>query len=130
MMSIIQLPPPISGPSAWWGSDMAHPDDWIEPLSSAEIAEIEAASRQLTHKKVDWLAASPEDFPLPALKRRLNRIIDEVLNGRGFVLLRGLPVGEWDRQVAATAFLGLGLHWGRLRPQNVQGHLLGHVKDM
>src|SRR5947208_10765308 len=28
------------------------------------------------------------------------------------------------------AFLGLGLHWGSLRSQNRQGHLLGHVRDL
>jgi hypothetical protein len=52
-----------------------------------------------------------------------------VLNGRGFALLRGLPIERWSRQQAAIAFVGLGVHCGRLRAQNAQGHLLGHVKD-
>jgi hypothetical protein len=52
------------------------------------------------------------------------------LEGRGFVLLRGLPVKQWGRRLSAIAFLGLGLHWGSLRSQNKHGHLLGHVKDL
>ena len=52
-----------------------------------------------------------------------------MLEGRGFVLLRGLPVERWGRRVSAIAFLGLGLHWGNLRSQNRHGHLLGHVRD-
>ena len=61
---------------------------------------------------------------------RLAKIGREVLEGRGFALVRGLPVERWGRRLAALAFLGLGLHWGRLRLQNREGHLLGHVKDL
>jgi Taurine catabolism dioxygenase TauD, TfdA family len=66
---------------------------------------------------------------LPTLKRRLSGIIHEVLEGRGFALLRGLPVERWGRRFSAIAFLGLGLHWGSLRSQNRHGHVLGHVRD-
>lgn len=55
--------------------------------------------------------------------------MEEVLNGRGFVLIRGLPIERWTRRQAAIAFVGIGVHCGRLRAQNAQGHLLGHVKD-
>jgi Taurine catabolism dioxygenase TauD, TfdA family len=125
-----ELPPPISGASAWFGPDVTARTDWIEPLSPAEISEIEAASQRLIQAEIDWQNLRPEDFPLPTLERRLPRILDDVLEGRGFVLLRGLPVERWSRRLSAVAFLGLGAHWGNLRPQNRQGHLLGHVIDM
>jgi hypothetical protein len=67
---------------------------------------------------------------LTTLGRRLAQILDEVLEGRGFVLLRGLPVERWGRRFSALAFLVLGLHWGSLRSQNRHGHLLGHVRDL
>ena len=77
----------------------------------------------------DWQALDHDDFPLPTLQRRLSHVLDEVLQGRGFVLLRGLPVARWGPRLSAIAFLGLGLHWGSLRSQNKHGHLLGHVRD-
>lgn len=80
--------------------------------------------------EIDWQTLRPDEFPLPSLKPRLCRILDDVLNGRGFVLLRGLPVERWGRRLSAVAFLGLGLHFGNLRSQNRYGHLLGHVKDL
>ena len=123
------LPPEIVGPSAWYGPAMARRTDWIEPLNEAEIAEIEAAARRLAASDFVPNALRRAQFPLPTLAARLPRILDQVLNGRGFVLLRGLPVERWSRREAAVAFLGLGLHWGNLRSQNAQGHLLGHVKD-
>lgn len=119
------LPPPIAGPSAWYGPEVARRADWIEPLSPAELREIESASRRLMESQ----ALTVDDFPLPSLSDRLAAILHEVLDGRGFALLRGLPVERWGKRLTAFAFLGLGLHWGKLRPQNRQGHLLGHVKD-
>jgi len=127
---MIELPPAIDGPSAWYGPDVAVRSEWIEPLSAADLAEIESASRRLTQSELDWQTLKSDDFPLPTLSRRLGRILQEVLEGRGFVLLRGLPVERWGRRLSALAFLGLGLHWGSLRSQNRHGHLLGHVKDL
>ncbi len=46
------------------------------------------------------------------------------------MLLRGLPVQDWPRRLSASAFLGLGAHLGRMRPQNAMGHVLGHVRDL
>jgi hypothetical protein len=125
-----EFPPAIGGPSAWYGPDLADRVPWVEVLSPAELAEIERAAQRLAQAEIDWQALRPDDFPLPTLHRRLADLLHEVLDGRGFVLLRGLPVGRWGRRLSAIAFLGLGLHWGRLRPQNRHGHLLGHVKDL
>jgi hypothetical protein len=127
---MFELPPAIDGPSAWYGPDVADRSEWIELLSPAELAEIELASQRLARTEIDWQTLRHDDFPLPGLNRRLSSILDEVLEGRGFTLIRGLPVTRWGRRIAAIAFLGLGLHWGSLRSQNRHGHLLGHVKDL
>jgi hypothetical protein len=89
---MMEMPPAIGGPSAWYGPDFVDRTEWIECLSSAELAEIELASRQLAQSELDWQAASAGDFPLPSFGRRAARILNEVLEGRGFVLFRGLPV--------------------------------------
>ena len=126
----MELPPHIDGPSAWYGSEIGRRSDWIESLSSAELAEIEAASLSLARAESEGKTLRRDDFPLSTLRPRLSAVRDEVLHGRGFVLTRGLPVRDWGPRKAALAFLGLGLHWGNLRAQNRHGHLLGHVKDM
>src|SRR5579871_2865735 len=100
MHSISELPPAITGPSAWYGPDLANRTNWIEPLRPAEIAEIETASRHLAQTEIDWLSLRPEDFPMPTLQRRLPAILAEGLEGRGFVLLRGLPVERWGRRLS------------------------------
>jgi len=129
--SILQgLPPKIEGPSAWYGPDLEKRRDWLEFLSSTEIAEVEAAVKRLATESSDITSIVSEDFPLPRLSSRLRNLVDEVLNGRGFVMLRALPVETWTNLESAIAFFGIGTHIGRARSQNAQGHLLGHVKDL
>lgn len=124
------LPPHQATPAAWYGPDMAARGDWIESLAPAELAELETASAALSDRQADLARLSAPEHALPTLAPRLRRMLSEVLEGRGFVLLRGLPVQRWSRRQAAAAFMLLGAHLGAARPQNAQGHLLGHVRDM
>ena len=124
------LPPKVRDRSVWYGAEMARREDWVEWLSEAEVGEIERAVREVEGARVDLTAITPEDVPLPKLAPRLNQMLAEVLNGRGFVLIKGLPVERWTRRKAAIAFLVIGVHLGNLRMQNAHGHLLGHVRDL
>ena len=124
------LPPEIRGPSAWYGPVLLRQTDWLYQLSDAEIIEIETAVSGIAGNTAYLGALSPDDFPLPTLGPRLQSLLGEVLEGRGFVLIRRLPVERWSSRQAALAFLGIGRHLGSLRPQNADGHLLGHVKDL
>jgi hypothetical protein len=124
------LPRVIQGPSAWYGPQTAAGREWIEHLSQGEVAEIDSAAQRLVRDGVGIPSVRRDDFPLPTLGPRLRRILDDVLNGRGFALLRGLPVRQWSNPQTAAAFFGLGAHWGGARPQNAQGHVLGHVRDL
>lgn len=125
------LPPEQTGAAAWYGPQMATQTDWLMPLSPAEIDEIETAAKALAAREADIAAITAGDFPLPTLAGRLkSRVESEVLNGRGFLLLRGLPVERWTMREAATAFYGLGAHLGSARSQNAKGHVLGHVRDL
>lgn len=125
------LPPEQTGAAAWYGPDMAARGDWLMPLSAADVGEIERAMAPLAAREADIAAITAADFPLPSLGPRLKtRVRGEVLNGRGFLLLRGLPVERWSTREAATAFFGLGAHLGSARSQNAKGHVLGHVRDL
>ena len=126
-----ELPPEQTGAAAWYGPEIAKRSDWQMPLSAAEVAEVEAATRALVARDADIAVLKPQDFPLPTLGSKLkSRVDDEVLNGRGFLLLRGLPVERWSIRESATAFFGLGAHLGSARSQNGKGHVLGHVQDL
>ena len=122
------LPPPVEGPAIWYGADMRRSDEWVHQLSAADIAEIEDAVHALDGADIARLTSG--DFPLPGLGRKLAAVRDEVMNGRGFALLRGLPVHRWTMRQKATAYFGIGTHFGHARSQNARGHILGHVRDI
>lgn len=126
-----ELPPEQTGAAAWYGPDVSRRSDWLMPLAAAEVAEVEAATKALVARDADIAGITARDFPLPTLGAKLRaRVDDEVLNGRGFLLVRGLPVERWSMAESATAFFGLGAHLGSARSQNGKGHVLGHVQDL
>ena len=121
----------IEGPSAWTGADMRRREaEWIYRLSPSEIAEIEAALQLVRGRGLDIAEIRREDFPLPTLGPVLDRLRAEVLDGRGFVLLRGVPVEGRPIAESAAAYWGIGTYFGRARSQNAKGHLLGHIYDL
>ncbi|MFN0109351.1 MAG: TauD/TfdA family dioxygenase [Blastocatellia bacterium] len=128
--SFHELPPAIQSSAAWYGPTLAKRNDWIEELSELEISELETATKRLADAGIEIPSIRSADFPLPTFGNRLRRILDEVLNGRGFALIRGLPLECWSRLESAIAFYGLGAHLGNARSQNAAGHVLGHVRDL
>lgn len=128
MSSITRPRPLVTSPSAWIGAALAkQPEEWTYCLSPAEAMEIEAATAAVLGRDIATITRA--DFPLPTFAPVLDRLRDEVLNGRGFVLLRGLKV---DRPIvqSATAYWGIGTYFGNARSQNAKGHVLGHVRDL
>jgi len=124
------LPARIEHPCAWFGPEMTARSDWIEPLDPAQLDELAQASEAWMDERADLTALTREQFALPTLASRLQRVRHELLDGRGFALLRGLPVAQWGRRRSAVAFYGLGAHLGHALSQNAQGHVLGHVRDI
>jgi Taurine catabolism dioxygenase TauD, TfdA family len=120
----------INNRSVWHGAEIVGREDWIERLFEAEIAEVETVVSQLERSNADLTHLTAKEVPLPTLAPRLRGVLEEVIKGRGFVLIKGLPVERWTRRQAAIAFLVIGVQLGNLRMQNAEGHLLGHVKDL
>src|SRR5690349_12804803 len=122
------LPPEIRDGSVWYGPELVECRDWVERLAEGEIEEL----RAITAKGVvtGGEVFTKSDVSLPTLGPRLRGMMEEVLWGRGFVVIKGLPVEGWTKREAAIAFLIIGAQLGALRMQNAAGHLLGHVRDL
>lgn len=118
---------PVLGPKAWRGEELKRDLSWIEMLSDAEIAELDraVATAKATGKPLEEIGR--KDFPLPTLAPRLAGILDEIYGGRGFVVLRGLPVQRYSDEDTGLIFWGIGRYLGSPLYQNPKGDLLGHV---
>jgi hypothetical protein len=122
---------PVEGPGAWLGSQIDYRADGMHVLSTDEIAEIDAALRHLLSLgEVDFPEITAATFPLPTLSGFLVRLGEDLRFGRGFLLLRGLPLERYSSDDVARIYVGLGAHIGRLLPQSYLGELLGNVLDV
>ena len=113
----------------WTAAEVADEALWTEQLSAAEQAEIDAAVRHAQGVSNDLLDIGKADFPLPTLGARLKRIESELIDGRGFVRIRGVPRGAYDNDAMCLIYWGIGAHLGKPWAQNKHGHMLGDVTD-
>jgi hypothetical protein len=118
---------PLEVGCEWRRDDLA--DTYVFHLTDAHLAELDAALRHAEAEVDDVLAITRGSFPLPTLGPELARITRELIDGRGVVLLRGLPARHYDKDGASSIYWGVGMHLGRPWPQNAKGHLLGDVTD-
>lgn len=121
---------PVLRPRGWTPEDLRRDGGWSVRLSADEIADFELG---LAHARATGRTAydlSPADFPFgPAALARLRAAVAETQEGRGFQLLRGLPVGRWSTDDARLFFWGLGLHLGVPRPQGRASQFMSDVRD-
>lgn len=59
--------------------------------------------------------ARKADFMLPTLGPKLSAIQQEASFGRGFALLKGVPVDRYSRKESLIAYWLIGQHWGTVR---------------
>ena len=121
---------PISGSDAWTGAEMARSEEWLYEFSDADIRSLDAALAQVTALGIELADVRKSHFDIGPLAARLSSIREALLDGRGFVLLRGLPVERYSFAEAATLYWCIGAHLGLPVSQNAMGHLLGHVTDI
>lgn len=122
--------PRYDGPAAWKGAEIKDDPSWARAFSPAELAELEAAVAETKARGLAIVDIDEAAFPLPTLGPALKAIREELIRGRGFILLRSLSIEGRDMDAVARLYWGIGRHIGRPVSQNAKGHLLGHVRDM
>jgi hypothetical protein len=100
----------------------------VHELSVDEVGELVDAVEVVRRSGVPLEELHREQVPLPILSSVIDGWAEELDAGRGFVLLRGLPVDELDEAGAAIAYVALGVHLGVPVSQNAAGDRLGHVR--
>lgn len=151
------LPQELTGKLVWEGSTLAKTYDWTYVLAPTQLDEIELAVK---HFKCKWHIflmnqvhamltvlsialglpigyVNQETFPLPNLHDELRRLSDELHNGHGFFVIRGLRVDEHTREENVIIYAGLSSHIAPLRgcqDRRYDGKpaavTLAHIKDL
>lgn len=120
---------PLEDPAAWRGDRMIERSDWILELDEHMVSELESAVAAVTERGIALFDVTCDDFPLPSMAGHFETMLEALEGGRGFALLRGLPVARWSDAENRIAIWGLGTHLGLPVGQDRAGNLLHDVRD-
>lgn len=118
-----------TGPAVWYGPEQARRKDWILQLDHAQVKELEHATEQLRSRGLTLDDVTSSDFDLPMLAPTLAAVAEELEKGRGYVLIRGLNIGDYTVDELGAMFWGIGTYLGTGVSQSIEGDRLGHVID-
>lgn len=124
----------VTDPAVWTGAEMVRRDDWIYTLSGDDIAALGQIAQQVRTIIGDdangLIGLDPADIDLGAFAAPMAEVLHQIRDGRGFQLIRGMPVADWDRLDLAIAYWVIGLQIGIPQSNNPDGDMIGHVTDM
>ncbi len=124
---------PVVDPADWTGKALEEDTSWIIELGVGALDDLKHLADHLRPK----IAGNPnalldftkDDMPIGRFSRILDRVRHILVNGVGVSVIRGLPVGEWDRLDLMIAYWAMGRHLGRALSNNSEGDMIGHVLD-
>ncbi|KAF3404614.1 hypothetical protein DPV78_003350 [Talaromyces pinophilus] len=131
------LPQRLSSSFVWDGNEIQGRDDWVIALTDNHLEEVD---RALSHfkglnKPVGYIDRTT--FPLPGLGSRLREGSRELHFGRGFFVLRGIPVNKYTTEENIIIYAGISSYVGDLRgrqekrsPTDGKAVVLSHIKDL
>ncbi|MEB0039290.1 MULTISPECIES: TauD/TfdA family dioxygenase [unclassified Pseudomonas] len=118
-----------NGPWNWMASDMEDPVQWCIHLTPAHIRALDNALRSAKKGGVTLDRLTKENFPLSDFDQLIPEVLDRLENGRGVVVLRGLPALDYSKEELRLMYWGLGLYLGTGVSQSSKGDLLGDVMN-
>ncbi len=123
------FPDPVKGRAVWTAVELAADKNWIHTLRQSECAEVFEATKAVMAQGLDPEGFGRSDFPLPGLASLLDGLAQELHKGRGCILIRGLPVDDYDETELQAAYWGIAAHFGEAISQNSKGQRLAAVTD-
>lgn len=84
--------------TSWKGEELLNSQYWNYHLTSAEVREIETAINLLR-------VSDSEAISFPQLEKTLQAVVEELENGTGTVLLKGIPVDRYSEAELAQVYL-------------------------
>ncbi|HEY3910742.1 MAG TPA: TauD/TfdA family dioxygenase [Stellaceae bacterium] len=119
---------PIDHEMAWHGAEITK-DAIAFDLITQHAQALEEVLLRVRKAGLGLGDIGPRHCRHPALDADLARVFDEIQEGRGIVVVRGLPIEGHSVEDVSTMFWALGAHLGRGVSQSARGDLLGLVRD-
>ncbi|TFK22445.1 Clavaminate synthase-like protein [Coprinopsis marcescibilis] len=121
----------LDSPLVWEGKDWKDESQWSFDLTAVHLKEIDGALEHFKGLNVKPGRVNQDTFPLPTLGPALRDQAKELHTGRGFFVLRTIPVDSYSREDVITVYAGVSSYVGSLRAvQDKDAGVLAHIKDL
>ncbi|KAF4612243.1 hypothetical protein D9613_004589 [Agrocybe pediades] len=125
------FPKKLESPLIWEGKDWTDASQWEFELTKEHLKEVDDAVKHFNSLGKSFGYISTETFPLPTLGPILRDLSRELHSGRGFFVLRTIPVDSYSRADNVLLYTGISAYVGAQRGvQDAKGGVLAHIKDL
>ncbi|KAJ7611641.1 hypothetical protein FB45DRAFT_313187 [Roridomyces roridus] len=125
------FPATVEGPIVWEAKDWTDESQWVYNLTDAQLQEIDQAIAHFESLGQPLGFVGRDTFPLPTLSAELKKLAEVLYSGRGFFVLREIPVDKYSRRELAILYAGISSHVGSGRGrQDATNAMLAHIKDL
>ena len=121
---------PIDHPAAWKASELTGKDAVSVDLSDRHLQAFDQALREVQRRQLTLYEIEQSSFDLAEIEDDVSTWRDQVMQGRGLIVLRRIPVWKYQQAELEMIFWGLGAHFGTAMSQSMMGDRLGHVIDV
>ena len=118
---------PGQDPMAWVGADFAGDDDLVYELTPATVTGLEEILVRVRDLPRDSIGR--EHVGHPHVDGPAREVYEEIIRGRGLVVVRGLPVAEHTIEDNERLFWCWLAHFGELLSNNSFGHRMVRVQQ-
>ncbi|KAK5658455.1 hypothetical protein OQA88_1844 [Cercophora sp. LCS_1] len=129
-------PAEVRGDLCWDSSTFQSEEDFTLILTDDEVAEVGTALRNLKELGREGHEVSKQNFILPTLGAKLDKLAKDVHSGKGFATIKGLTPERFPEENRPTnedmisIFLGISSYIGATRGrQDENGNMLMHIRD-
>lgn len=129
-----ETPVIVETPAVWLAEDLLASAGWSHTLTPAELDDFDAVATAARALDADLdlatLHAGHADLGAPALGALAERVRDQLVDGRGVMLIDGFPVERYELDELRALWLWFGLAIGTPVPQSWRGDVMGDVRDL
>ncbi|MCY4237431.1 MAG: TauD/TfdA family dioxygenase [Rhodospirillaceae bacterium] len=124
---------PVIDPADWTGDTLLARSDWRYMAIDAEINWLVDRARAIAAHLGDdasrLLDLKKDDIDLGPFANTIAAMLEQVRDGSGIALYRGLPMDDLSLMEAAVIYWAMGLEMGQAQSNNPDGDMIGHVLD-
>lgn len=113
----------------WTTNDLEINKNWLIELDDNDNEELVKATQFAVDTNKNLYDLTSSDFPLKYFVRKINLIKEQIQSGFGFVVIKKLPIKQFNEEEVKRMLWGIGQYIGYPEKQDRAGALLHVVTD-